>query len=436
MQLYNAVMRLVYSLIRLTWTRRWLKRFVFSKHKKAFRLIMGQRDLLDRIRREVRTEGREVIWMHAASYGEYNVIRPVIRALKGKERCIVVTVFSPTGYRAVRQENARSHEADYLFYLPWDTRSNVRQFLDAITPSRAIFSVSEYWLNYLSELYRRHIPTYIVSMIVGDRSYLLKWYGRPIRKALRAVTTFMVLDEPSKDNLRKIGFANAEVLGDPLFDNAIRISQEPYHNAVVERFCQSGQEVFIAGSISDHNDLRLVAALAKSHADVKFILAPRETDRATLDSVQRAVGGKAVYYSDCTGTTDFTGTQVLIIDFMGALSRIYRYGRLAYVGGGFTKELHSVIEPVVYGVPVAFGPRISRKRTPQAIVRLGIGQIVRNEGDLAAWYDRMHESDRLAEVHTRALRYTAANARFTERVVETLNGGKDGKHEKNEGIKA
>lgn len=415
-------MRLAMHFFRMVWSSRPLRRFIYSKHHKAFRLIMGQQGLLAKIRREMEGDKRETWWLHAASYGEYNVIRPIIRALRSENRRIVVTLFSPSGYTMVSGDCRRNgDEADDVFYLPWDTPENVKAFLDAVKPKKVIFAISEYWMNYLQELRRRHIPTYIVSMLVGDDSYLLKWRGMQIRNALKAITTFMVLDDKSKQNLAKIGFNNSEVIGDPLFDNAIKIAEKPYHNDTIEKFCTPGSRVFVAGSISDDNDLLLVSALANANRDVKFIVVPHEIREDKVSMIAGCMEGPTLVYSHCNANSDLAGAQVLVADILGALSRIYRFGQWAYVGGGFTPYLHSIIEPVVYGIPVAFGPRTGRKHTPDDMVSLGIGCVVRTEDDLKEWLTAMRDKEKLADVRRKADTYIKANANFTQKVIKVLS---------------
>lgn len=421
MYLYNVGLRLAVFSCRMVWSVKSLQKLLTASCPKLLKFVMGQKDLLDTIRCRMENENREVYWFHAASNGEYNVIRPVVRQMKSSDRRIVVTFFSPSGYELLSEENKFTNEADDIFYLPLDTPSNVRTFLSFLRPHKAIFAVSEYWINYFSELHRLHIPVYIVSMLVGNDSYLLKWYGRPIVKALKAVRTFMVLDEDSKCNLANLGFMNVIITGDPLFDNAIKISKEPYHNIIIEKFCAGGNKIFVAGSVSDKRDLSLVSALANANRDVKFIVVPHEISEETLNKIKYCMDGKTLLYSESEPTTNFDGTQVLVIDFLGALSRIYRYGNWAYVGGGFTPFLHSVIEPVVYGIPVSFGPRIERKQTPNQMIRLGIGCVVKSKSDIKSWFIKVNDDRHLIAVRRTTRQYIEKSSNVTDKVRQAIS---------------
>lgn len=412
--LYNAV------IVFVGWVLRLLDGCNIPRKGKFRRFMAGQANVFADMEARFRPDERRVVWVHAASMGEYGVARPLISRLKeeGGVR-VVLTFFSPTGYEALTQRLAQN-VADDVFYLPLDTPANARRLLDMLQPKAAVFIISEYWMNYLTELKRRNIPVSLVSAIIGDNSVFFRWYGALHRKMLRCFSHLFVLDRHSLDNLRRLGIRQAQVMGDPLFDNAIQVAAQPYHDAVIDRFCRDTGDVFIAGSISDDNDLRLVASLANRHGERKFIFVPHEISERKVESIQSQLQGRSVCYSAVTNKTDFQGVQVLIIDFVGALSRIYRYGRWAYVGGGFTPLLHSVIEATVYGLPVCFGPRIERKVTPQRLIELGVGDIVRNEDEIEAWYRQMQQPERLDSIRETARQYTQSNAGATEKVVEYL----------------
>lgn len=390
-----------------------------GSRSKTVLFARGQRDLLSRIRSEMGDGmGRYTVWFHAASLGEFAVARPLIKRLKEECECVVVvTFFSPTGYEALKASPAF---IDHVFYLPLDTRRNVHAFLDAVRPDKAVFMISEYWCNYLEELKGRGIPTYLVSALIHQQAPFFKWYGGIYRRCLAAYTHVFVLDEASRDNLHALGCDCVTVCGDPLFDNAVLIARTPWSDAVVERFAREG-DVFIAGSISDRADLELVASLANRHRDVRFLFVPHEITPEELARIREAVEGGVAFYSACNAATDFSGVQVLVIDFVGALASLYRYARWAYVGGGFTPLLHSVIEATVYGIPVAFGPEIHRKVTPQQLMDLHIGQVVKNTEEIQRWFAALKRDEaELARVKETAAGYVSKNVGATDRIVAMI----------------
>lgn len=394
-----------------------------KSHRKFSRFVKGQRGLMAQIRDDMAGIDRSVptIWFHAASLGEYGIARPLISELKRRGRCnVVMTFFSPSGYEALRD---RHPDIDRLFYLPLDTRRHARDFIEIVNPDRAVFMVSEYWPNYLQRLKFNSVPTFLVSAIIRDNSQFFKWYGKTYRNALSTFRHIFVLNNQSRFNLSMLGYNDVTVSGDALFDNASLVARTPWRDAVIERFSK-GRKVFVAGSVNDHNDREMIGQLIRRNPDVKFIVAPHDVSESEVTRVCDAIGGTSMLYSRCDETTDLSGIQTLIVDCMGKLAYLYRYGAWAYVGGGFTPLLHSVIEATVYGLPVSFGPRIERKVTPRQLAEIGIGQVVNNADELCAWFEKLKNDDRrLEEIRLAAARYVAENRGATDNIITTITDG-------------
>lgn len=392
-----------------------------SSQGKFSRFVKGQRGLIPHIRKSMESIDRSVptIWFHAASLGEYSVARPLIDAMRRRGKCnIVMTFFSPSGYEPVSQKHPG---IDRVFYLPIDTRRNARRFINIVKPDRAIIMISEYWPNYLQRLKFNSIRTYLVSAIIREDSVFFRWYGKMYRRALTAFRHIFVLNDESRFNLRMLGFTDVTVEGDALFDNAALVAKTPWKDEVLERFTD-GRKTFIAGSISDDKDLRLVAELVKHHPEVAFILVPHDIKQATLDEIALECGPSVKFYTKTQADdTGLNSTQCLIVDCVGKLAYLYRYGTWAYIGGGFTPLLHSVIEATVYGLPVSFGPRIERKVTPQQLIELGLGAIVNNAAELEQWFQSLASNDaRLTEIKEQCNEYVARNVGATEHIVSTV----------------
>ncbi|ROT23022.1 3-deoxy-D-manno-octulosonic acid transferase [Muribaculaceae bacterium Isolate-110 (HZI)] len=391
-----------------------------SSAAKIMRFARGQRVAIERVREGMETLDRSkpTVWLHAASLGEYGIARPIISAIKRQADCnVVITFFSPTGYEAVSR---RKGDIDRVFYLPLDTRSNVNRFLDIVRPDCAVFMVSEYWHNYLHALKQRGIPSFLISAIIRDDGPFFKWYGSLYRNSIKSFSKVFTLDDNSIRNLRKLGIDNVSVNGDPLFDNVALVASTPWKDELIERFT-GNEKVFLAGSIHHDRDLEMVTELANRHPDTRFIIVPHEINENILKDIEDKVKGRCVRYSQCDGQTDMSDTQVMIVDFVGALAYIYRYAAWAYVGGGFTPLLHSVIEPSVYGIPVSFGPKIHRKVTPTEMVRLGIGKVVHDTEELDLWFKRLkRDNARVQYIAKRAAKYVKQNTGATPRVVRHI----------------
>lgn len=416
--IYNAAVSTMSGFVRL------YSKFLREKsHRKFSRFVKGQRHIIDRIRTEMAgaDRNRPTIWFHCASLGEYGIARPLIAGVKERIDCnIVLTFFSPSGYDALAAN--RPAMIDHLFYLPLDTRRNTRAFIKAVNPDRAVFMVSEYWPNYLKQLKFNAIPTFLVSAIIRDNAPFFRWYGKIYRKALTAFIHIFVLNNSSRFNLSMLGYEKVTVSGDALFDNAALVASTPWSDPIIERFASRGP-VFAAGSISDYNDEKLVSALARSNPQLRMILVPHDLDETAISRLEAIDPANTMRYSQCTAA-DSADCRILIIDCIGKLAYLYRYATWAYVGGGFTPLLHSVIEATVYGVPVSFGPRIERKVTPRQLIDLGIGAMVSNEDEICRWFDTMANNPaQLAEIKTKAEAYVERNEGATDSIVNKITAG-------------
>lgn len=398
----------------------------FSKLKpadspaKLSRFAHGQRNAIEMVEQGVRDldRSRPTVWVHASSLGEFGIARPIIKVLGDTCNCnIVMTFFSPTGYEAV---SVNHPGIDRVFYLPFDTSKNAKRFLDAVKPDCAVFMVSEYWHTYLYQLHNRGIPAFLVSAVIRDKSVFFKWYGNLYRKSISYFKTVFVLDSNSKKNLQKLGLDNVDVNGDPLFDNVKVVASTPWEDKLVERFI-GGEKVFLAGSIHNDKDLELVTRLANTHRDTQFIIVPHETRKETLHLIKSSLDAKTKFYTECHPNENFSDTQVLVIDFVGALAYLYRYATWAYVGGGFTKLLHSIIEPAVYGIPVSFGPNIHRKVITRQMIELGIGTSLSTFEELDSWFTELKNSpEKYRHIATMAADYVLKNTGSTDRVVSKI----------------
>lgn len=397
--IYNYILSLV-NYVALKWKRvNWLFPF------KVRRFLLAQRDihLLSHRGLSQDTNLRPVLWFHASSYGEYNIARPLIEIFhKSGQWRIILSIFSPSGYDELK---LRHDNIDEVLLLPLDTASNAQNFIQRMRPSKAVFIVAEFWVNYLTELKRRKIPTFLISAHITGKEPFFKWYGAPFRQALGAFTHIFVLDEHSVKRLAQIGITRASVASDPLFDTVLEKAATAYHNEIIENFV-SNEPIFIAGSVHQDKDIQLVTSLANHYPEIRFIIVPHEISEEILFDIMRRLDGHSRLYSECSSNTDFATTQTLIIDFMGALSYLYRYAQWAYVGGGFTPYLHNVLEATVYGIPVAFGPCIERKPVASDLIDRHIGISVQSPRDLDRWFNSLRNNHQEAQrTKSQALEY-------------------------------
>ncbi len=354
---------------------------------KAKRWVSGRKGLLDRLR-DVVAVGESVVWIHAASLGEFEQGRPIIEEIRERypQYKILLTFFSPSGYEVRKNYNG----ADWVFYLPADTPGNVKEFLDIVKPKIAIFVKYEFWLNYLAELARREIPTYIISAIFHSGSVFFKPYGSAFRRALHSFSRLFVQDSASAELLAGIGIRNVTVAGDTRFDRVGKIADKARVLPVVEDFVAGGR-AFVAGS-TWQPDEELLIRLMNAHPDMKFIVAPHEMDEKRIRDMLAAVRGGGVRYTEYGEADGGSGKQLLVIDTIGILSSVYGYGSYAYIGGGFGVGIHNTLEAAVFGMPVVFGPKYEKFREARELIECGASRSISSYDELAEWFDGLQSS--------------------------------------------
>lgn len=324
------------------------------------------------ILREKMDRKAKYIWFHASSLGEFEQGRPMIEQIRKvhPEYKILLTFFSPSGYE-VRKNYAG---ADVVCYLPFDTPGRVEQFLDLANPAMAIFIKYEFWGNYLHTLQQRGIPVYIISAIFRREQLFFQWFGKPYRKMLDCFNHLFVQDERSKALLEEYGIRNVTVAGDTRFDRVIDVYHQAKQIPLVERFIKGtdGQQpplVFVAGS-SWPEDEAIFIPYFERHPEMKLIIAPHEIHEGHLKSIEARLHRPTIRLSQAT-EQNVADQDCLIVDSFGLLSSLYRYGQIAYIGGGFGAGIHNTLEAAVYGMPVLFGPRFQKFKEAKDLIAVG-----------------------------------------------------------------
>lgn len=334
------------------------------KSAKLKKMRCGQHESLSYVAQHFRP-GDRPIWIHAASLGEFEQGRPLIERLRREhpDRKILLTFFSPSGYE-VRKNYPM---VDGVCYLPFDTPARARRFVEAVNPSVAIFVKYEFWGNYLQQLRKHGIPTYIISAIFRPGQIFFKPWGGTFRKMLRCFDTLYLQDDNSQRLLEGIGVTNVKVVGDTRFDRVTDIMRGTFEMPDIDSFARSGSLCVIAGS-SWPLDEDVYLPWFNRHPEVKLIIAPHEFDAERI----KALCDKIANGSACLSAHKGDNTpQVLIVDCFGKLAAMYRYCNLAIVGGGFGAGIHNINEAAVYNLPVIFGPRYSKFKEAVDLVDKG-----------------------------------------------------------------
>lgn len=414
-QIYNLIILLATQILKLL--------ALFSPKMKLF--VEGRKSVFETLKNNIQ-EFDKTIWFHAASLGEYEQGLPVIEKVKEKypQHKIVLTFFSPSGYE-VRKNNT---VADVTVYLPLDTISNAKQFLDLVHPEKVFFIKYEFWPNYLTELKKRSISTYLISGIFREKQHFFKWYGGFYRKALHTFDYFFVQNESSKTLLKSIGFTNVKVSGDTRFDRVVTILEKDNSLDYIAQF-KNNQTTIVIGSSWPKDEELLVNFINQATDNVKFIIAPHNINHNQILNLKSKISKKTLLFSEKEemlkqvqhdNLEDF---QVFIIDTIGILTKIYSYADIAYVGGGFGNPgVHNVLEPATFGIPIVMGPNYSHFAEATALVGLGGCISIKDTNSLMETFNLLlqNEDERLEKGHICST-FVQMNKGATEQILNNIS---------------
>lgn len=380
-------------------------------HKKARKLVTGQGRALAEIEAWASgLDGSEVLWVHAASVGEFEQARPIVERLRSELpfRKILLTFFSPSGY-----ELRKHYEmVDKVVYLPFATRRNARRMMALLPLEAALMVKYEFWPAYLKALKAKQVPTYLISAIFRPGQLFFRPWGRGYRKLLHLFDRIFVQDAASARLLKDYGVDRVEVAGDTRFDRVVEVRNQAKELPVVERFVSGARGVIVAGSTWP-KDEQLLARYVAEHENVKLVLVPHEIDAEHLHGIYEQFEGRYVRYTEATDEK-VDDCRVLLVDTIGVLSSIYRYGDVAYVGGGFGVGIHNTLEAAVYGMPVVFGPAWEKFREARGLISVGAAMSVKNYRELAAALDRAFVEREV--MGQKASEYVQSECGATERI--------------------
>lgn len=362
-----------------------LIRLVAPFNIKASQISAGRSNVFDELKVRIKHD-RPIIWIHCASLGEFEQGRPVIEAIRKRHPAyqIFLTFFSPSGY-----EIRKNYElADYIFYLPADTKRNAKQLIELVNPDLVFFVKYEFWYHYISELKKRNIPVYLFSAIFRENQLFFKnspW-GKWYRRMLFSFEHFFVQDDQSVSLLEGLGLKNVTKAGDTRFDRVAEIARNGKVIPMIEKFKGKSQLV-VAGS-TWKPDEDLLAQYIEAHPEIKFIIAPHETKRGNIERLINRLKTPVICYTEVSEET-VMNSQVLIVDTIGILSSIYKYADLAYIGGGFGVGIHNTLEAAIFGMPILFGPNYLKFHEATSMVSLGVAFPVTDFQSLEATLNKL-----------------------------------------------
>ena len=391
-------MRLIYNIS--IWLYVVTIRIASLYNLKAKKWVKGRENIFSELEAVVKNQ-KNIVWFHCASLGEFEQGKPIIEAYKLNHPThqILLTFFSASGFE-IKKNTAL---ANWVFYLPADTTSNAKKFINLVNPIKVVFIKYEFWFNYMSQLKKQNIPFYSVSTIFREGQVFFKyqWFA----KQLKNVTHFFVQDEKSAELLNSIGFSNFTISGDTRFDSVVANTKNPTKIALVELFSKN-KKTIICGSTWAKDEMILIQYI-KNHPENNYVIAPHELDN--ISNLQKQSNG--LLYSNANEKNIFT-TNVLIIDSIGLLATIYQYGNLAYIGGGFGSGIHNILEAASFGLSVIFGPNYQKFNEAISLINKKGAISISNYEELSSAIDIFNSFDKSI-----ALIYIKENSGATNKIL-------------------
>jgi len=406
--IYNTSIRIYY----------WLIILVSFFNKKAKLFVDGRKNVFEELSNI--DNNNKLAWFHCASLGEFEQGRPLIERFKKDYPTykILLTFFSPSGYEI--RKNYKN--ANYITYLPIDTPKKAKKFISLVKPNIVFFVKYEFWYNFIKEINNNKIPFYVVSSIFRENQIFFKWYGKWYRKALFNVNRFFVQDKQSQQLLEKFGLSKVTIAGDTRFDRVFEISKKVQELPIIKNF-KNNSQVFIAGSSWKPDEEIITKYINKNYNKIKFIIAPHEIDEINIRRIENAISGniEVIRYSKAS-EENVSSARVLIIDNIGLLSSIYKYGDIAYIGGGFGKGIHNILEAACYGMPVMFGPNYNKFKEANDLIKnkgaFSIESYKEFENRLNGF---VNSDNQLRQAGNISARYINNNKGVTDRILDSLD---------------
>ena len=389
--------------------------FISPWNRKAKLWIRGRKAWLADLQQAIGPE-EKVIWFHCASLGEFEQGRPVIEASRERfpDHKILLTFFSPSGYEKRKDYN----KADHVMYLPLDTRRNAKKMLACLSVEMALFIKYEFWYHFLKRLSMRETPLFLVSGNFRSEQLFFKWYGAWYRKILACFTHIFVQKEDSKQLLAQIDYNEVTVAGDTRFDRVLQVAGTDFRNETMESFVK-GSDVIVAGSTWEKDEQILELVLKKLPEQTRWIIAPHELSQAHVESLKKRFPG-SVLFTEMDRKIP-PQTRVVIVNTIGQLSYLYRYGTIAYIGGGFGKGIHNILEAVTYGLPVIFGPTYQKFSEAVELALMGGAFPVQDDSELLfTIHQQLQNPDLLKTTSSIAANYVMERVGATSMIMDKV----------------
>lgn len=373
-------------------------------------MLKGEKECFDRLQ-NLNSEDK-VAWFHCASLGEFEQGRPLIEEVKKQfpEYKILLSFYSPSGYESKKDYAL----ADYVVYLPNDTKSNAKKFVKKVNPDLIFFIKYEFWYNYISALKGRRL--FQVSLILRQNQYFFSWYGKWFAKQLKNFEHFFVQNQQTANLLNKIGYKNVIISGDTRFDRVMTIANNAKSFTEIEKFCEGNQKIILAGS-SWLADEKIIQQAVKN-LDIKLIIAPHVVGENHINEIQQLFP-EAILYSELANNDK--KSNILIINCIGILSNLYQYCDIAYIGGGFGVGIHNTLEAATFGKPICFGTNYHKFQEAIDLINLKAAYSISNQEELKQVLETLLNNEKIYNQSAEASKdYVKTKIGACKKIIEHL----------------
>ncbi|MEX2482996.1 MAG: glycosyltransferase N-terminal domain-containing protein [Brumimicrobium sp.] len=380
---------------------------------KAKKWVVGRKSIWSKL---PDVSSKKVVWFHCASLGEFEQGKPVIQRWKNEypNDFVLVTFFSPSGYEVKKNDEV----ADYVCYLPLDTPKNAKRFVNHFKPKNVFFVKYEFWVNYINAIHSTNCKLYAISASFRLKQRFFKWYGGIFRKALRKFDFIFVQRIENIKLLRDIKVDRVVVAGDTRYDRVASRLDAKISNLQIANWSKSDESIFVIGSSWPVDEEIIIPFINDGTIATKVIIAPHEVDENHINEITKRL---KVPYQCYTMINDLnpikTETKVIILDCIGVLAEAYKYGTIAYVGGGFGTGLHNILEPAIFGLPVIFGPEFYKFPEAYDFISAGIGATIRDKNEFIEAYEHFRESENIQE---KAINFMKSQIGATDIIIDKI----------------
>lgn len=360
------------------------------------------------------------VWFHCASFGEFEQGRPLIEAFKKKypEYKIILSFFSPSGYEYFKEWTG----ADLVCYLPLDTKQNAIDFINIINPKIVFFIKYEFWINFLRQLKKRNITTYLVSAVFKKHQPFFKWYGSIFKSSLVTYKQLFIQDENSAELLSSIGILNHKIFGDTRFDRVLKIKEDFIQLPYFDEFCRN-KKVIVAGSTWTKDEEILVEVFNKINiSDLILVLVPHQVDVQRISELKKVLALKNIEFNVYSSKKIDVSKKVLIVDTIGLLSQLYHYANIAYIGGGFNSGIHNCLEPAVFFKPILFfGNGYQKFNEVNDLIDLKLAKNFSTSIELEKYIKEILNNKNLIEIENKFDFYFKNKMGVSKKILEEIN---------------